>query len=253
MKGGKKMKRKVLQMMLLGIAIFGIMSKAYANESVYYTTPNGIELTEREYNFLTTFYWDNYVNIMTEEQYEEFANSDLLERELITSSSNENMCSPQGTSHTTPYKNLKISAACSSGNCSVSLVNTWLVNPSVRSYDVIGFFLNGPSLISYVTATVSNSTTTYYYNNVKTDYGSNYTGFGNSVLLPSGTNLIVNQVITTTTGGTIYGSYQHAVENVTLPVSKSYTFSIGGYGRVFSFYGNAVGKYDGMGGVEIIV
>ena len=247
------MKRRVLRLMVIAIALFGIITKAYAKESVYYKTPNGIELTEEEYKFLTTFYWDNYVNIMTEEQYEEFANSDLLERELKTTEIGDNMCSLRSDIHTTSYKKLKVSASCSSTVCSVSLVATWLVDPTVRSYDVIGYYLSNLDIISYGQATVSSTAGTYYYSNVQTEYTSNHDAIGNSVLLPSGSNLIVNQVITTTTGGIIYGSYQHAVQTVTLPVSKSYTFSLTGYGRVFLFNGNAVGKYDGMAGVDLQV
>lgn len=247
MKGGKKMKRRVISILLLAIAIFGInMNKAYAES--YYTNSNGIEFSEEEYNFLTTFYWDSYVDNMTQTQYEDFINSDLLDRELITSSTKETMCSPKSTVHTTAYKSLKISAACTY-DCVVSIVLEWLADPTVRSHDVIGALFSNVSVLSSAQATVSNSTTTYYYNNKKTAYN----GLGNSILLPSGTNLIANQIITTTTGGHIYGSYQHATQNVTLAVSKNYYFSPAGYGSVFVFTGNAIGVYDGMAGVDIAV
>ena len=246
--------KRVIGMILLAIMIFGIYKTTNAEELVYYTTPNGIELTEQEYKFLKTFYWESYVDSMTKEQYEEFANSDLLDRELRTASLyNENVCSDRSPYHATPYKNLRISAACSY-NCTVSIVAIWTVDPAIRSYDTIGAILTGgASLISYTYGTVSNTSSTYYYNNFKTDYASTYTGIGNSVLLPSGTGLVVNQILTTSTGGHIYASYQHAVQNVSLATSKSYTFSLAGYGNVFAFYGNAVGKYDGMAGVDIAV
>ena len=109
------------------------------------------------------------------------------------------------------------------------------------------------SLLNYASASVSNLTTNYYYNNTIVDYGSTYTGFGNSVLLPSGSNLVINQILTTTPGGHIFASYQHAMQNVSLATSQLYTFSLGGYGNVFAFYGNAYGKYDGMAGVDIYV
>ncbi len=254
------MKRRVLFMIVLILSIFMIDKNIVnAKENVYYTTPKGIELTEEEYKFLTTFYWDNYVNIMTEEQYEDFVNSDLLERELKVVSNDEdlfvnngNMCSPKSTSHSTAYKRIQIGAACSS-DCVISLVATWFVDPAVRSYDVIGTFLSGVSLVSQSYGTVSNSTTTYYYDNFKTVNGSNYSGLGNSVLLPSGSYLVVNQIFVTTTGGHIYGSYQHAIQTVSLSTSKNYNFSLSGYGNVFAFYGSAYGKYDGMAGVDIAV
>ena len=248
------MKRRVMVILLLAISAFIMNIRPInARENVYYITPTGIELTEEEYKFLTTFYWDSYVDQMTKEQYDEFANSDLLERELITASTEDsNMCSPKSPIHSTPSKTLKISAACSY-NCTVSIVNTWTSNPTIRSYDVIGAYLSGVSVISSTYATVNNTNNIYYFNNLVTDVGSGYEGFGNSVLLPSGSNLVVNQILTTTTGGHIFGSYQHAVQNVSLATSQLYSFSLGGYGNVFLFYGNAVGKYDGMAGVDIAV
>ena len=46
----------------------GISLNTYAKDSVYYTTPKGIELTKEEYNFLVNFYWQGYVDNMSEEQ-----------------------------------------------------------------------------------------------------------------------------------------------------------------------------------------
>ena len=240
------MKKKIIGMMILAIAMMGISINTYAKE-VYYTTPNGIELTEAEYNFLVNFYWEEYVDDMTQEQYEEFANSDLLSRKLIVNN-NDQMGPSRSTSHSTYAKNIKISAACSS-NCLVSIVATWYVNPAIRSYDVIGAFFSGVSLISHQSTVVHASTGSNSFTNLKTAYN----GIGNSVLLPSGTNLVINQILTTTTGGTIYGSYQHSTQSTTLAVSKLYNFSLGGYGNVFLFYGNAYGVYDGMAGVDINV
>lgn len=220
-------------------------------EEVFYTNPNGVELTEEEYNFLTTFYWDDYVTIMTEEQYEDFQELDWQNGRLITASTtdNETMCSIQSPTHQTPYKTLGISALCTT-ECTVSLVNTWDVDPGVRSWDVIGAYLSNVSLTQHVTTYVYSSAGSTSYNNLKTAYN----GIGNSVKLPnSGSGVVVNMIFKTTTGGHIFGSYQHATEYITLLVSKNYNFSLGGYGSVFSFYGNAIGKYDGMAGVDIAV
>lgn len=245
------MKKRII-MILLIISIIGFVKNGYAKESVFYTTPNGIELTEQEYNFLTTFYWDEYVDIMTTEQYEEFKNTDLLNRKLITKTYTEKICKDRSSIYSTSYKTLKVSAACSS-NCTISLVNTWTTNPTIRSYDNIGYYLSGLDLLTYTYAGVYDSTGSYSYGHFKTEYNSNHDAIGNTVLLPSGNNIVVNQVITTTTGGHIFGSYQHATQSITLPVAKSYTFSLGGYGNVFLFNGNAFGVYDGMAGVDIYV
>ena len=76
MKGGKAMKKMVV-LLLAVICIFGITKNVYA-EGVYYTTQNGIELTREEYEFLTTFYGPEYLNIMTKTMYEEFVQDDLI-------------------------------------------------------------------------------------------------------------------------------------------------------------------------------
>ena len=232
------------------IAVMGFSKNVYAESNTYYTTTKDIELTKEEYDFLTQFYWNDYPDYMTKAQYEEFKNSDLLDRKLkVKTLVNPNENSVKSQEHGTNAKVLKIAAACSN-TCQVNLNLVWTVNPSVRSYDVIGAYLSGVSLISHdMTYVVSTSGTTFF-NNIKTAYN----GIGNSVKLPaSGSNIIVNMTFTTTTGGVIYGSYQHAMSNTTLPVSKYYNFSLAGYGNVFSFYGSASGIYDGMGGVDITV
>ena len=62
--------KKIVGVLILLVVIFSLNKNVYAEESIYYTTTNGIELTEEEYHFLTEFYWDGYPDIMTEEQYE---------------------------------------------------------------------------------------------------------------------------------------------------------------------------------------
>ncbi len=243
--------KKIIGVLIMLVAVLSFSKNVYAEESIYYTTTNGIELTEEEYHFLTEFYWDGYPDMMTEAQYEEFKNSDLLDRKLqVKRIEDHGENSIQSTSHGTGAKVLKIAAACSSSNCMITLNLDWLVVPAIKSYDVIGAYLSGVSLISHNGTYVVSTTSSNYYNNLKTAYN----GIGNSVKLPSsGSNFIVNMSFTTTKGGTIYGSYQHAMSNTTLPVSKYYNFSLAGYGNVFSFYGSAVGIYDGMGGVDITI
>ena len=243
--------KKIFGVLIILVVIFSLNKNVYAEKSIYYTTANGIELTEEEYHFLTEFYWDGYPDIMTEKQYEEFKNSDLLDRKLQVKRIEDSVKNPaKSPFHGTGAKELKIAAACSSSDCMVTLNLDWLVVPAIKSYDVIGAYLSGVSLISHNGTYVISTTSSNYYNNLKTAYN----GIGNSVKLPSsGSNIIVNMTFTTSRGGTIYGSYQHAMSNTTLPVSKYYNFSLSGYGNVFSFYGSAVGIYDGMGGVDITV
>lgn len=248
------MKKMAFGLLLLIISIIGITKNVYASENVFYTTPNGIELTEEEYKFLTTFFWKEYPDIMTEEQYQDFVSRDLLTKQLKIKKV-EIPDSPFGNptrspSHSDPAKTLQIGSICST-TCYTSLVATWTASHFTRSYDVIGAYFSGNALSSHqATYVYSDATGAISYNNLKTATN----GIGNSVKLPSvGENIIVNILFNATPGGTIFGSYQHAMQDVTLPVSQEYNFSLGGYGSVFDFYGNAVGKYDQMAGVDITV
>ncbi len=236
--------------LLFGIVLFviGFSVPTYAKE-VFYTTPNGIELTEKEYEYLSTIYWDTYPDEMTEEQYEEFLNSDLLTRNLQVKTKIVGNPSVRGTWHQSAYKKIQISSACST-DCIITLTNDWLQDPAIRSFDVIGTRLSGVSLISHNFTYVSSTSGYNYFYNTK-EFSN---GLGNSVKLPdTGSNIRIVHQITTTTGGIVFGSYQHAMSNTTLPVSKYYNISSAGYGSVFDFYGSAYGIYDGFGGVDITI
>ena len=248
------MKKKAFGLLILVLAIIGITRNVYASENVFYTTPNGIELTEEEYKFLTTFFWEGYPDIMTEAQYQDFVSRDLLTKELkikkVEIPNSPFGVSTRSSSHSDYTKSIQIGSVCSP-NCYTSIVASWTASPYTRSYDVIGAYLSGNSLVSHQSTYVYSSTTgVVYYNNLKTETN----GIGNSVKLPDvGENIVINIVFTATPGGVIFGSYQHAMQDVTLPVSQLYNFSLGGYGSVFAFYGSAFDKYDGMAGVDITV
>ena len=126
----------------------------------------------------------------------------------------------------------------------------WKGRPKVRSYDVIGSLLEGnlTRLSTPMTKLYWSGTTITY-----TDRVYSGDGYGCSVLLQnSSTNMrIVQDVDLEITGnGIFFSSYQHATSNITLETSKKYTVRFGGYGGVFYFYGNAVGIYDSMAGVN---
>ena len=247
--------KKLVMMLLAVFCVFGITKNVYAEEA-YYTNPNGVELTREEYEFLTTFHNPIYPSIMTREMYDNFVESDLMNSEVQIVKYDEPQLAllnpgvpPTSQSHTTPYKTVQIGAGCTTDRCYMSVQNTWHVSPSVRSWDNIGAFFDGVSLISHDCTYVYSTAGVDWFNNLKTT-----NGIGNSVKLPDvGENIIIDTEFTVTKGGTVYGSYQHAMQDTTLLNSQNYTLDILGYGNVFSYYGNAIGIYDGMNGVDIDV
>ena len=247
--------KKIVVLLLAVLCVFGITKNVYAEEA-YYTNQNGVELTQVEYEFLTTFYSPIYPDIMTSAMYDEFVEKDVMNGDIQIVSYNEPQLPllnpeilPNSTSHSTSYKTVQIGSACLPDFCIMSLQNNWHVSPSVRSWDNIGVYFDGVSLISHDGTYVGSTSGTNWYSHLNTT-----NGLGNSVKLPDvGENIIINMAFTVTPGGTVYGSYQHAMQNTTLANSQNYTLDYLGEGGVFLYNGNAVGVYDGMNGVDIDV
>lgn len=248
--------KKIVLALLAVLSIVGITKDVYAKE-VYYTTPIGIELSREEYDFLTSFYNEHYPDIMTQAMYDEFVEDDLLNAKVNKVSYTEPQLallnpgmSPRSTIHSTTAKTIQISSACLNSYCIIDIENTWNQSPSVRSWDNIGAYISGTTLKSHIDTYVYSTAGTTYYDNLITQ--SN--GIGNSVLLPAtGSDIIVDMTFKVYKNGTVYGSYQHAMQDTTLLNSQNYTFSILGEGNVFLYNGTAIGIYDGMNGVDIDV
>lgn len=246
---------KKIILLLAVLCVFGITKNVYAEEA-YYITQNGIELTREEYEFLTTFYGPRYPDIMTRDMYDEFIEDDLINSDVETVTYNEPQLpllnpgmSPDSQIHSTSAKTVAISRGCLSTYCMISLKNTWHGSPSVRSWDNIGAYFDGVSLINHNHTYVSSTAGDTFFTNLNTT-----NGIGNSVELPAtGEDITINMSFKVSRGGTVYGSYQHAMQNTTLLNSQNYTLDILGYGNVFSYFGNAVGVYDNMNGVDIDV
>ncbi len=235
------MKKSILIISLLLLLLFISTSEVYAKEA-YFINDNGISFSKEEYDFLTQLFWDGCQNLFTKADYNNFVNSDIMSGELNIKTNDVIM--PLGTFHETNAKIFKIATSCNS-NCFVSVTLTWKAYPTIRSYDVMGAYLEKTSLLNSPVTTVTNSSETYMQ---KFNHG-----FGVSLKLPTGNNngIIVNQVFRVNKGGHIYASYQHAKSSISLDNSKKYTLARYGYGGVFKFSGPAVNIYDQMGGIDI--
>lgn len=237
--------KKICCIILLVICLTGINVHA---SNVHYDNKK-YELTEKEYNYILEFYGERYLSYMSDDQYAWIKELDIDNNGYEINNSNMNENTVRGTFATSNGKTVAISKVCNANYCAITLLTTFLSQPSVKSYDVVGArFMNTSLYSSAITTIVSSSSGSATQSN----YMSYYNGFGNSIQLPSsGTIYSVEQRYQVNKTGIVYGSYQHAMTNISLSNSKLYTISSSGYGNVFSFYGNAYGIYDNTTGVYI--
>ena len=239
---------------LVSLLFIGIISvKA---ESYYYINDNGVTFTKNEYDFITEMYYDGYQAYMTEEDKavfngvkmvpENVESVEYVEKEAFV----PGVISPKATSHETASKLLKISKS-NGTNPTIAISCSWKKSPNVRSYDLIGAYLNG-----VVKASTPVSKITYSGGSISPSAVKNpNNGHGAVIKLPSGGNSIVaSTTFSVTTGGKVYGSYQHAASSISLANANSYTIASSGLGHVFKFSNTSISnKYDGMSGVYINV
>lgn len=246
------MKLKILFLLMCCVSLLSFTEVFALSNDAVYINDNGVELTEKEFAFVNEFYGEGFFENMTYDDYIWISDLDINNRDVEIKNiydynfNNGIMRSP---SYSTNSKKLSISKACSSNVCTIITNLSWLTNPTIRSYDLIGVRF-------YNTSLNNNTVTTKVMSSKGTEYSSNNkfltNGFGTSVKLPSdATNIIVQQKLFTQPGGIVYASYQHATTNISLQTSLNYTMGTGGYGNVFLFYGGADNYFDAMGGVSI--
>ena len=235
------MERKILFGLLLCVFLVPCAS---AKEN-YFTNENGVSLTEKEYDFFSEMYWEGFQEFLTQEEYLQVRDMDLFDQK-IQKETYTNYPITRGSSVTSNLRTLSITKACNS-TCYSTLVTMWNGSPYIRSYDVMGARLNGPSLVNVNNLIVTGNNYYQSYNNPKKFNN----GFGYSFQLPNASDIRVSTSFTTTLNGTIYGSYQHAMSKTNSGVSNQYTIGVGGYGNVFQFIGTARNVYDNAPGVDI--
>ncbi len=228
------------------VGIFGTIQVQAKN--FYFVNDNNVEMSEKEYNFFTEMYWEGYQQFVSKEEYDNIRDNGFFESEIQKVENIDTYLVPFSLTHETKSKKLSIAKACSS-TCLISITNNWKGVPNVKSYDIIGALFTGninrinePRTEVYYASGKNSSNVIKYDNN----------GFGASIKLPNTNEILtVNQTFQVMGNGKIYASYQHATKSITQNNSLNFRINIGGYGKVFDFYNNAYGVYDGMGGVDI--
>lgn len=236
------MKKIIILLFLMGLGIVNV------NADSYYVNALGVSFSKEQYDYFTEMYYDGYQEIMTQTDFDSFDN-DYMNKNLVDSFYVIDI-NPitRATSISTPAKTLKISKTAMANSSRISTVLTWNSNPTVKSYDVMGSYLDGVSLIGSVTTKMQNNVGASTYSINK----SSNNGFGTSIPL-SGSSIRLSQTFTVSNGGTVYASYQHATSSISLNNSQNYTFSKNGFGQVFIFTSPALEIYDHMSGVYISV
>lgn len=239
------LKRKIVFLFLLFLS-----SVLFVNaEEIYFINDNNVSLTRQEYDFVGNMFYNGYQQFITNDDYNIIFEDGKDSIQDIESKTIEIFNYYRATFHETGSKYFTIKKSCTS-NCLITLVAEWKNNPNVRSYDVIGARLEKTSLVS----TPSTSATNTKSSNSSLEMVSEKNGFGVSVKLPTGgNNMIVSQYFRVSTGGTVYGSYQHAIASISLANSKKYSIASNGFGGVFLFKSSVRDYYDSMSGVEIAV
>lgn len=285
------MKKIKITVILLMVTTLFVPTVASAKESVYYTNLNDIEMTEKEYNNLRKIYTEDTIATLEKTAIDAFKNEENLTviksekyiqideyldrngniiasyQKNVTKEEAEaflecqkNGIQTRGSSHQTNMKKIVITGSTSSASIkTVTVTNTWLSIPSVKSYDVIAFG-NGTNLnmtFNSISGYQKWDGNTVSYNTSSQNTKKSVSGgVGISMnIVDDVKNSLQNSLTVTFYNGsnpyTAYGTYQHATQDVTLAQSQDYSFSKTGLGKVLNFSSSVKNKYDGMQGVDI--
>lgn len=231
--------KKIIFIIMLYISCIGIINA----KDNFYINSNNVKIDYNKYTELCNIYSEDFVEFMEQDFYDNIKKLNKEEFEIV-----ENFTTPLSLEVTTEYKNLRFVKVGSQ----ITLILKWLKIPSTRSYDVIGIRYDGIKTSNY-------SFNKYYTlngskKNMSTNsYISFSNGYGTSFKIPDGniTTLETSLSFKVSGTGTIYGTYQHAQQYLTLNDSKKYTISKDGYGSVLKFDSTIKSKYDNMSGINI--
>lgn len=245
--------KKGLLLLVASIVSFASINSVAALETTSDTITNqsGVVIPVDKYNALKSIYSDNFINFMSQEEYDIIKDKDLSKVVIkeTTDAKNGSLISTQAQEHTTASKSLRI--VNNSGFVTMTL--TWYKVPTIKKWDVMAFRKNSSvSMGSYYFLKQ------YYQSGsdlkISSDkYGQNFdNGVGATFKVQNGSNHEMELSMEFSGSGRVYGSYQHASNSkATLADAMDYTLSGSGYGGVILFNEAIESKFDGMGGVYL--
>lgn len=217
-----------------------------AEEITTHTTLRGVTVDKTLYDKMINVYSEHYVETLSEE---EFNN---LSANIDTAVKVEYVVPDDVTRGSYFASGAKAVRLVKSGDY-VTLTGSWSVVPSVHSYDVIAIRLSGCTLngtFAFKQTYVSGGQVYVVTNGTNKTFSN---GFGSSALLQYGTNNEYSLTFRVSGSGTVYGTYQHAAQSVSLNDSLNYIIGANGYGNVIVFGNSVALKYDQMNGVNLAV
>lgn len=245
--------KKGLLLLVASIVSFASINSVAALETTSDTITNqsGVVIPLDKYNALKSIYSDNFMNYMTQEEYNIIKDKDLSKVVITetTDAKDGSLISTQAQEHTTASKSLRII----NNNGYVTMTLTWYKVPTIKKWDVMAFRKN----------TSVNMGSYYYFrqyyeaNNAlqlsSEKYGQNFdNGVGATFKVQNGENHEMELSADFTGSGRVYGSYQHASNSkANLADAMDYTLSGSGFGGVILFNEAIESKFDGMGGVYL--
>ena len=273
---------KKLLCVLAFILIISIPKVAWANT---YVNQNGVEMTQEQYLDLLKIYSEKHISVLDQDKFNEIMNMGLdfdnvkqdvryikTEYNQVTGAVNNSEISKEeydnvvedtqvsrSTMIETSYKRIALALTKTTSTYAYFGFNAiWKIMPKVRSFDVIGVRFSNLEVINATQGGRQiydlNGTTSYVqYNWNGTNIKNLDNGFGISMNLLNSDVTYLECTIDSTLDvegypATLFASYQHAVEDVTLATSQNYSIGVG-LGNVFVFNNNIGSKYDGMQGV----
>lgn len=238
------------------------------------------EVTEEQYEILSPVFSDLYISLMSNEKIALYTENDFtveqklykvtktangtyneeIDLDLEDDIRNGTLPSPMDvTFYQTTYKKISLmDAALSNNQHYITIYTQWLINPVTKSFDVTAMRVEDANIIDGtqdgMQAYIKNGTNGYVqYSPNGTNIVKYDNGFGISMNLVDGASYfetdISAMVQATSQYAKVYGTYQHAVTDLSLGDSQSYTISHNGYGSVLNFATGVQHKYDGMNGV----
>lgn len=246
--------KKGLLLLVASLVSFASINSVAAEETTSDTITNrsGVVIPIDKYNALKSIYSDNFMNYMTQEEYNIIKDKDLS-KVVIKETTDANLNTSTGTraqEHTTSSKSLRIV----NNDGYVTMTLTWYRVPTIKKWDVMAFRKN-----TSVNMTSGYAFKQYYIdtnNNLKLStekYGQNFdNGVGATFKVQNGSSHEMELSMEFSGSGRVYGSYQHASNSkATLADAMDYTLSGSGFGGVILFNEAIESKFDGMGGVYL--